>query len=65
MAEAKRQYHASETMAMARYISRIAVENEIKRKGFKLREFSFKQIVQQADEYLRSHADEVMWQVMV
>jgi hypothetical protein len=47
-------------MAMARYISRRAVKDEISRKGLKLREFSFKQIVERGDEYLRDHFDEVM-----
>jgi hypothetical protein len=63
MAEGKRQYHDRETMAMARYISRKAVKDEINRKGEKLREFSFKQIVERADEYLRLHTDAVMEEV--
>jgi hypothetical protein len=65
MAEATKHYHDRETMAMARFISRRAVKDEINRKGLKLWEFSFKQIVEGADNYLRWHADELMWQVMV
>ena len=63
MARAKRQYHDHEVMAMARYISRRAVETEIRRKGEKLREYSFKQIVERGDEYLREHTDDVMRKV--
>jgi hypothetical protein len=63
MAEVKRQYHDRETMAMARFISRRAVEDEIKRQGLKLREFSFKQIVERADDYLLEHTDDVMREV--
>jgi hypothetical protein len=63
MAEGKRQYYDRETMAMARYISRSAVKDEIMRKGLKLREFSAKQITELGDEYLRSHAEKVMQEV--
>jgi len=63
MARAKRQYHDHEVMAMARHLCRRAVETEIKRKGEKLRDYSFKQIVQLGDEYLREHTAEVMREV--
>jgi hypothetical protein len=63
MAEALKHYHDRETMAMARYISRSAVKDEIMRKGLKLREFSAKAITELGDEYLRSHTEEVMREV--
>jgi hypothetical protein len=65
MAKAKQQDHARESIAMARYISRRAVETEITRKGEKLRHYSFKQIVQLGDEYLREHYDAVMREVLL
>jgi hypothetical protein len=63
MAEAMKSYHDRETMAMARYISRRAVKDEVNWKGGKLRDYSFKQIVERGDEYLREHADDVMEEV--
>jgi hypothetical protein len=64
MAEALKHYHDRETMAMARYISRMAVKDEINRKGLKLREFSAKQITELGDEYLHDHRDVVMKQAL-
>src|SRR6516225_3039559 len=64
MAKAKQPDHARETMAMARYISRMAVKDEISRKGLKLREFSAKQITELGDEYLHDHRDVVMKQAL-
>jgi hypothetical protein len=63
MAKAKQQDHARETMMMARYISRRAIKTEIMRKGGKLRDYSFKQLVERGDEYLRGHTDDVMKEV--
>ena len=64
MAEATKHYHDRETMAMARFISRRAVKDEINRKGLKLREFSAKQITELGDEYLHDHRDVVMKQAL-
>ena len=64
MAEALKHCHDRETMAMARYISRMAVKDEINRKGLKLREFSAKQITELGDEYLHDHRDVVMKQAL-
>jgi hypothetical protein len=64
MAKAKQHDPVRETIVMARYISRMAVKDEISRKGLKLREYSAKQITELGDEYLRDHRDVVMKQAL-
>ena len=56
MAEAARRYMISR-FAMARYISRRAVEAEIRRQGLKLQTFSCKELMGRADEYLKQHPE--------
>jgi hypothetical protein len=63
MAEAMKHYQDRGTMAMARFISRRAVEAELRRQGHKLSHYSAKDLTERADDYLREHTDEVMQQV--
>jgi hypothetical protein len=44
-------------LAEARRLAREAVRAELKSKGHKLQEFSFKQLVELGDEYLRQHSE--------
>jgi hypothetical protein len=48
-----------------RYIARKAVEDEIMRKGDKLRNYSAKALIQGADDYIREHWGEVMHEVVM
>jgi hypothetical protein len=65
MAEAKRQYHNHKIYAMARYLARRAVENEIRRQGGKVSHYSAKQLIERADKYVKEHSDEIMREVVM
>jgi hypothetical protein len=47
-------------MSMAMQICREIVRQELRRKGHKLQEFSFKHLCELAQDYLLEHVDEVL-----
>jgi hypothetical protein len=65
MAEATQQYHSHrEVVTLARHISRECVKQELREQGHNLyRQYSFKQLCEQADEYLLAHIDEVFAEI--
>jgi hypothetical protein len=65
MAEAVQRYHNQrEIVTLARHISRQSVKQELRERGHKLyRQYSFKQLCEQADEYLLAHIDEVFAEI--
>jgi hypothetical protein len=53
-----------EIITLARHISRECVKQELRRQGHNLyRQYSFKQLCEQADEYLLAHIDEVFAEI--
>jgi hypothetical protein len=53
------------TYAMARYIARRAVEEEIRREGGKVARYSAKQLIERADDYIEAHRDAVTREVLM
>jgi hypothetical protein len=51
------RFEMAETLMEARRLAREAVRQRLKERGLKLQAFSFKELCQQANEYLRLHPD--------
>ena len=51
------KFAMAETMLEARRLAREEVRQRLKERGFKLHEFSFKQLSEQAEGYLSQHPD--------
>ena len=62
---ATKRYHDHKTMAMARYIARRAVEEEIRRKGGKVAHYSARELVDRADQYIAEHREEIEREVLL
>ena len=50
---------------LARWIAKQQVITEIKRRGEKVREYSAKDLIEAADEYVRTHRAEIMREVVM
>ena len=53
------KYRAA-VMTIARYRAKQAVKAEIRAKGFKIAQFSAREIAEQAEEYMAQHKDELI-----
>ena len=65
MVGAKHQYHDRATLAMARYIAKKAVIEDIRRKGDKVANYSARALVERADAWIEKHRDEVMRELVM
>jgi hypothetical protein len=65
MAEAKRLYSDHKIVAMARYIARRAVEEEIRQRGGKVAHYSARALYELADDYIALHREAVMREVVM
>jgi hypothetical protein len=65
MAEATQQYHSHrEVVTLAKHISRECVKQELQERGHNLyRQYSFKELCEQAHEYLLAHIGEVFAEI--
>jgi hypothetical protein len=65
MAEAVQQYHSHRgIVTLARHISRECVKQELRERGHNsYRQYSFKQLCEQPDEYLLAHIEEVFAEI--
>jgi hypothetical protein len=65
MAEAKRLYRERATMAMARYIAKHEVIEDIRRRGDKVAYNSARELNDRADDYIAAHREEIMREVVM
>jgi hypothetical protein len=65
MVGAKHQYHDRATLAMARYIAKKAVIEDIRRKGDKVANYSARALIERADDYIAAHGVEIMHELVM
>src|SRR5262245_3538019 len=65
MARAAQQYHDQKTLAMARYIAKKEIVEEIRRQGGQVAHYAAKELIERADAFIREHRAEVVREVVM